>query len=80
MDLGLFVMFNKSMNFIRRLNRGNFYFQNPSFHIWYQGYVTCKNVQNFSSFSLKSLQGKKHKDMGLQCHRICIFFNRDCEV
>ena len=23
----LFVMFNKSMNFIRRLNRGNFYFQ-----------------------------------------------------
>ena len=22
----LFVMFNKSMNFIRRLNRGNFYF------------------------------------------------------
>ena len=28
LDLGprLFVMFNKSMNFIRRLNRGNFYF------------------------------------------------------
>ena len=35
MDLALFVMFNKSMNFIRRLNRENFYFSSQSFQIWW---------------------------------------------
>ena len=25
----------KSLNFIRRLNRGNFYFSNQSFQIWW---------------------------------------------
>ena len=33
MDLVLFVMFDKFMNFIRRLNRENFYFSNESFQI-----------------------------------------------
>ena len=32
----LFVMFNKSMDFIRRLNRENFYFSSQSFPIWWQ--------------------------------------------
>ena len=36
MDFSLFVMFNKSMDFIRRLNRENFYFSNQSFQIWWQ--------------------------------------------
>ena len=35
MDLALFVMFNKSMDFIRRLNRENFYFSSQSFQIWW---------------------------------------------
>ena len=28
-------MFNKSMNFIRNINRENFYFSNQSFPIWW---------------------------------------------
>ena len=35
MDLVLSVMFNKSMNFIKRLNRGNFYLPKQSFKIWW---------------------------------------------
>ena len=36
MDLDLFVMFNKSIDFVRRLNRENFYFSSQSFQIWWQ--------------------------------------------
>ena len=56
MDLGLFIMFNKSMNFIRGLNRENFYF-----HLEFSNLVTNKQhiygsyekIQNLSSISLK---------------------------
>ena len=36
MDWALFVMFNKSMDFIRRLNREKFFFSSHSFQIWCQ--------------------------------------------
>ena len=33
-DLGLFVMFNKSMNLIRRLNREKFHFSSQRCQLW----------------------------------------------
>ena len=50
--LALFVMFIKSMNFIRRSNRGNFYFSNQSSNLGLVK-VVMKKMQNFSSISLK---------------------------
>ena len=53
MDLDLFVIFNKSINFIRRLNRE--FFSNSSFSnlVTNQGYESSEKIQNFSSISLK---------------------------
>ena len=61
----LFVILNKSMNFTKRLNRGNFYFSNQSFQIskfpnnW--RYDSYGQIQNFSSISEKlCLLGEKN--------------------
>ena len=60
MDL-VFVMFNKSMNFIRRLNREKF-FSSQMFKIWWQiSSIEVRKTQNFSSVSLKLwLLGQKN--------------------
>ena len=65
MDLALFVMFNKSMNFIRRYNRENFYLSSQRFQIWwiskYLVYVSHNIIQNFSSVSpILCLLGQKY--------------------
>ena len=59
MDLGpICHMFYKSLNFIRRLNRQNFYLSNHRFQIWY---VSQDKIQNFSSiFPKVCLLGQKY--------------------
>ena len=50
MDLVLFVMLNESMNFIRRLNRENFYFSNQSFPIlWLIGGMEVMKKYKYSA-------------------------------
>ena len=49
----LFVILNKSMNFTKRLNRGNFDFSNQGFQILCLicRYDSYGQIQNFSSIS-----------------------------
>ena len=72
MDLALFVMFNKSMDFIRRLNRENFYFSSQSFPIlWHISSQTVRKTYNVSAQYLKNYAfqaKKKHCDMGCEYH------------
>ena len=53
MDLGPFVMFNKSMNFIIRLKRENFYFSNQSLQIWWL--ISCIKVMKKYKISAQYL-------------------------
>ena len=50
------------MNFIIRLNRGQFYFLSHSFEIWH----------NISTISQKlGLLGQKHRKMGVNTSKVC---------
>ena len=62
----LFVMFNKSMNFIKRLNREKIFF-NLEFSNFVANwrYESYGQIQNFSSISLKlCLLGQKTQGHG----------------
>ena len=55
-------MFIKSISFIRRLNRGNFYLSSQKFPLWWiiSG-ISHDKIQNFSSISPKlCLLGQKY--------------------
>ena len=59
------------MNFIRRLNRGNFYFSKRSFKIWWL--ISGLKVWKHAKFQLNiskimAVRPKKHWDMGFEYH------------
>ena len=67
--LALLDMFNKSIYFIRRLNRDNFYFSRHSFKIlWLISSIEFRKTQTFSSVGLSQKicqQAEKHWDKGV---------------
>ena len=59
------------MNFIRRLNRGNFYFSNQSFQIWWLiGGIEVRKTYKFqlNISKIMAARPKKHRAMGCEYH------------
>ena len=64
------------MNFIRRLNRGNFYFSKQCFQIWWLNssieFRKTYKIQ-LDIFKIMAVRPKKHRNMGCEYHYSCSY-------